>query len=170
MEHSGGESHTTAHGGEIHSRMEMHSGPHIPPEPEDGGIRSRIHNARDRASHFADRTRDGVGDTFQRASDVLDRSSALLGTVRQHPLTSVGLAFSVGFVAAAVQQRRKRNWVMDRLKRQVRTILMSGLTAIAVSELRDIIAEETGLTGLMDAEGDDRSARARPAQQEEDLI
>src|SRR5690606_32467577 len=102
-----------------HSRMEMHSGPEPEtPRPADGGIRGRMHDARERAADFAERTRGGVEGTLHRASDAFERRDALINNLRQRPLTSVAVAFSVGFLAAAVQGRRKRNWLMDRVKRQ----------------------------------------------------
>ncbi len=144
--------------------MEIHNIPDADPEsPDEGGLRGRIHDVRERASNFAGRTREGVEETMHRASDAFERRDALLTNVREHPLTSVALAFSVGFVAAALPGRRKRNWVVDRFRRQLRTIIVSGATAIAVSELREIITHESGLSGLVDSLSDNRSSGQRRA-------
>jgi hypothetical protein len=161
MERIHSEAETAARGGEIEGRMHMRSGPTGEPQNEENGssrigaFRSetmdRIEDVRDRASELADRAKDRISDSYERVNDGLYGPSGLVPTVRERPLVSVVVAFSTGFVVAALTGPRKRNWIVERARRQLRAVLISGVTAALTHELRAVVGAENGLGDLVES-------------------
>jgi hypothetical protein len=76
--------------------------------------------------------------------------SRALDVVRDAPLASAALAFSAGFLVAVLTASGDRHWAVDRARRQLRALLLSGVTALLANELREILGE-AGLGDLMES-------------------
>jgi ElaB/YqjD/DUF883 family membrane-anchored ribosome-binding protein len=161
MERIHGEAEVAARGGEIDGRMHLSGGPTGEPQNEENGssrigaLRSdamdRIEDVRDRASELADRARDRIHDSYDRVNDGLYGPTGLVPTVRERPLVSVAVAFSTGFVVAALTGPRKRNWIVERARKQLRAVIISGVTAALTHELRAVVGVENGLGDLVES-------------------
>lgn len=143
MEHTHGEAEMRAEGGDFTSRAHMHSGPQTPGADRlESETRRRLRDVRDIAADYADRTRDRFRDVLDRAGGLSVTEMDAFTTVRRHPLASLGVAFSLGLVFAAATGGRSRHWMLERVRRQARTVLVSAVTAAIVSELHDMMGTE----------------------------
>jgi len=159
MERIHGEAGTSARDGDVDGRMHLRSGPagsdHGDAKSRIGAIRDdafdRLEDVRDRAIDFADRTKDRISGSVERVSDTLYGDEGLVPTIRRRPLISVGVAFSTGFVIAALTGSRHRNWFAERARRQLRGMILSGLAATLTHELRSIVGAEDGFGDLVES-------------------
>lgn len=119
-ETGGSEMH--ADDGRVEASMEMHTGP--------GG--------EDRFGHV----REAVDDAVGRAGDLVRDRLGVGAALKASPLAAVGLAFSAGFFVALTTGEANRTGFLERRRRQVRAVLLSGLTAVLVGELRSVVDEE----------------------------
>lgn len=149
MKQTAGETEMTAKGGDVHSRMHIQSGPETTDHGHNHALRSGLNNVRERASNFAGRARASVESTVERAGEVLQKRDALVDTIRENPLTSVGIALTIGIIAAIRPGRRKSNWIVERARRQLRALMISGVTAAVVHEFKEAIGAEEGIGGMV---------------------
>src|SRR5690606_10899833 len=82
-------------------------------------------------------------------SDKIPEGS-VLEAVRSRPLTAVGIVFSAGFLLAVSTGGKYRPVFLDRARRRIRAVLLTGLTAAVAQELRSVVSEE-GLSDLLSA-------------------
>jgi ElaB/YqjD/DUF883 family membrane-anchored ribosome-binding protein len=156
MERISGESEIRGEGGVVESHMHMRGGARAGAEGDagrGGGLAEdgwdRLGDLRQRAREIAGRTRGRVEEGLERAGAVLDRRHEAIAVIREHPLTAIGLAFSVGFVAAALTGRDDRNWVLERARRQLRGAVFAGLASVLTHELRAVVGAEDGFGDLV---------------------
>ncbi len=128
-----GDSRTTASDGTAGSRMHLASG---------GDYEEHTSGFRDRLGGVRDSLRGGLSGI----KDTVERREGILGFVRERPLTALGIAFSVGFAAAASRPPAERpNWAVERTRRRIRTAILSGLTALLAEEVRELLSGEESL-------------------------
>lgn len=129
MERISGETDMHSDGGNVESHMHVRSGAS---RADAGG------GFRDRAAGIADRARE----TAARLGEPLRHPGDLLRAARENPLTALGIAFSSGLILSAVGKRKKRHWVFDRARRQIRTIVVSAVAATLTHEIRSLIEDD----------------------------
>jgi hypothetical protein len=165
MERIEGDSNMRAGEGNVDAHMHLSVSGKDGEEPRSAserlanGIRERVAGAGDRAGDVADTVREGISERVGRVGIRFEERTGLLGTIRSHPLAATGLAFSVGFLVAAATGSDDRSWVVERLRRQLRAMLLSGLSAAVAHELRTLVGGDEGLgrlvASLLDGEEDD---------------
>ncbi|MEX2571991.1 MAG: hypothetical protein WD737_11890 [Gemmatimonadota bacterium] len=154
MEPKGGDTEMEGGGGRIDSHMYMRSDRSGTQAGGRGGFERSFEGTgglRDRAAHLADQARNAVGSTVGRAGDLMGRRPDLLDTVRSNPLTALGLAFSAGLVIAVSTEGRRRNWMVERGRLRMRSVLIGALSATIAHELRALIGAEEGIGGLVES-------------------
>ena len=159
MERTRGESETRSEGGgEVTSSMHMRFGPdpgapgRTPPDDRGDVPESWTGRARSQVAERVHRIREGV-------------PAPELGRIlRAKPLSVLGLAFSAGFfIALTTGARAHANWI-ERVRRQLKAVVVTGVTAAVVQELRDLIDEED-LDELFSAWADRRSNLEEDAEE-----
>lgn len=139
MERIHGETAMHAAQGQIESHMTMNTGGS---EPENPAFDDRLPEFVDRAGGAIGQTFDTIGERARDAAEFLDEHTGVITLVRRNPLAAVSVAFATGIVIAAISRpAADRGWVVERARRQLRTALLSGLTALAARELRTIVGD-----------------------------
>jgi len=147
---------TSAHGGDAEAHMHLRGGAMDQQTDGRSGIggfradaRDRLDEARARAGALADHARDRVQESIERVNDSLNGPTGVVPAIRTRPLLAVGIAFSTGLLISAVTGNRKRNWVLERGRRQLRSLIISSVTAALAHELRSIVGAEEGFGDLV---------------------
>lgn len=141
MDRTGGETEMTSGDGRVTSRMHIHagrSGGELPPEAPPGPFEE----LRARAGRFASIAGERLGQTGLGGSLRESQRGDLLKAIRENPLAAIGVAFSSGFLLAAATGTRPTHWALDQARRQLRTIVISAVTATLTHELRSLMEEE----------------------------
>ena len=117
-----------------------------------------LDEAESRAGEMASRARQKGGELMDRAEEKL-QESGFLDSAEEYPLAALGIAFGVGFVLAGSgddesrQQRQKgrqQRGTFDRAVDQVKGALMGGVSAAISHEIRTLVDERGGVSGLFD--------------------
>lgn len=136
-----GQTEVRSEDGRVESHMHLHSGPHVERAPMNDRRYSRD-GIRARAARLADETRDTLENAADQMNDLLDRRTELTRTIRDHPTLATGAAFAFGLLTAALTGRRRRNWLVVRLRKQARGMLIGGLASMLAHEVRGIVSSE----------------------------
>jgi hypothetical protein len=147
MEKIHGETQMQSANGNIESHMELNAGPASRNDDEAGG---RLSDLGERANSFAGDLRHSLHDGLRTATEKLDRTG-VVGAIRNNPLTAVGVAFVGGVAIAVAAQPTERHWMFERARHQLRTAIISGLSAVAVQEVRSLLGGKNGLGDLVEA-------------------
>ncbi|MDR0787314.1 MAG: hypothetical protein LBG44_05555 [Gemmatimonadota bacterium] len=106
-------------------------------------------------------TMGALGEHARTATSVLDERTGVVTLIRKNPLAACGIAFATGAAIAALSARPSdRRWIVERARRQLRTAILSGLTAAVTAEIRSVIGDDlaqfvmsfSGRTGGEDAD------------------
>ncbi len=155
MERIHGETHMESRDGLVQSRMGLSAGAARSSATGDNGLLSDLG---DRASDIAGHLRDSVQHGLKTATAKVE-TTGVVGAIRNNPLPALGAAFVGGLLIAAISPSTERHWVLERARRQLRTGIISGLSAVAAQELRSLLGGEDGLGSLvgsfLDPEDDD---------------
>lgn len=143
--HTHGETAMHSAHGRIESRMTMSTGNSDGWEIDRDG---RLSEFADRASGLLGETFDSLGDRARDAADFVDEHTGAVTLVRGNPLAAVGIAFAAGLAIAAISRPPDRRWVVERARLQLRTAILSGLTALAAREVRTLLGDGD-LAGLV---------------------
>lgn len=108
-----------------------------------GEARGRAQQVRDRAGETASRAQHRAGEMLDRAEDRLE-DTGFLSTVRQNPLPALGIAFGAGFLLAGGGDGGSRGALMTGARKQLRSAVMSGISAVLAQELRSFMDGEAG--------------------------
>jgi ElaB/YqjD/DUF883 family membrane-anchored ribosome-binding protein len=138
MEKTHGETAMHAAHGRIESHMTMSTGN---PDWRDTDREDRLSELADRAGSLFGETLDTVGDRAREAADFVDEHTGAITLVRGNPLAAVGIAFAAGIVIAAISRPSERRSVVERARLQLRTALLSGLSALATRELPALLGD-----------------------------
>jgi len=138
----------------LEALMHLRSG-----SPDDDGAdlkkaaepRSRSREAGERAGDLAARLRSSVRDRAERLSETVGRGGGLADMVRSRPLLSVGVVLASGFLVAAFTESKYEYWPVERARRRLKTLVVSGLTAALVTELRSMVDADDGLGSLVES-------------------
>jgi hypothetical protein len=133
--------------GQIESRIELNAGSMPGETREDGG---RLADLGERAQDFAGHMRDSARGGLQSAATMIEET-AVVGAIKNNPLTALGVAFIGGLAIAITRQPTTRYWMLDRARRQLRTAIISGVSAVVVQELRTLLGGENGLGDLVES-------------------
>lgn len=153
-----GESRLKADRGAVDSRMHMSYGPGEGPDAPSGSANDpalgnpgpdRIDALRDRATDLAQEAGDRVRHSASRLKDLVEERTGILRTAHDHPLITVGLAFSAGLLIAVSTGGIERHWVLERARRQLKAAIISGLTVAATTEFRELLGAEEGFGNLV---------------------
>lgn len=161
MERIHGEAETHSRGRAVDSKMHLHAGGGGG-GGAGGGESAGQGGLGGRAAEAATRVGGAVGDRLSRVGDAIDRRTGVLRTIRDHPLSALGIAFSTGFIVAALSETTERHWMVERGRRRVRTLILSGVTAALAQELRSVLGADEGLGQLVQSllHGDDGEENA----------
>lgn len=149
-----GQTEVRSEEGRVESHMHLHSRPEVERAPMNDRHYSRD-GLRARAARLADETRDTLENAADQMNDLFDRRAELTRTIREHPATATGAAFAFGFLAAALTGRRRRNWLVVRLRKQARGLLVGGIASILAHEFREIVSSEEYLGRWIHSRRDD---------------
>jgi hypothetical protein len=145
MEHTTGEGETTAAGGTLRSGMHLHTG------EADDRLGSDQAGRSSRTNDYRDRVASGLGEISGRVSALLDNRRNIFEPVRKYPLVAVGVAFTVGLALASSRRPGERHWMVERTRRQLRTLLLGTATAAVVSELHNLAETDERIRTLLGA-------------------
>ena len=134
MERMSGGSQTHSGGGQADSQIHLRAG-----GASDGGGSAHL---RDRLLELGSGARDSLRNGTETLSRMVGQGTDLVASARNHPLAAVGLVFSVGFLTAVVTGGRTRPKAVERIRTQLRAVLLAGVTAAVAQELRSLMGEE----------------------------
>jgi hypothetical protein len=144
MEHTTGEGSTSTSEGTVRSGMHLHTG--------SGAEQSQQPASGHRRPEYATRLQGGVSQLSQRLNALLDDRFASLGPIQKYPLIAVGAAFALGLTLASGRRGpSNRNWMVERTRRQLRTLLIGTATAAIVSELHSLAESDERIRTLLGA-------------------
>jgi hypothetical protein len=145
MEHTTGEGQTSGTGGNLRSGMHLHTGGSD--EPLNTGNRQPPGG-----TGFRGRMAGGVGGLREKLNTALSERPDVFGPIRKYPLVAVGAAFTVGLALASTRRGRSdRHWMVERTRRQLKTILVGTATAALVSELHNLAETDERIRILLGA-------------------
>ena len=105
---------------------------------QNGSGGSDSHGPIDRARQAKD-----VFDTFiEKGEDFLSGDEGMAGALKRNPIATVGIAFSTGFLAALTTGGPPKPGFVETRRKQVRALLLSGLLAATIQELRSALRED----------------------------
>lgn len=145
MEDIHGESETHAEGGKARSEMHLGTGPRGASADESslsmlGGI------ARGAAANALYTSTHKVREALHR----VDERTRIFTLARERPLTTLGAAFGTGLLLAFVMEPREGNRHLERVRRRLKTAIISGVVAAIASTTPAI----SGPGGMVDELGD----------------
>jgi hypothetical protein len=118
-----------------------------------GGVRERVterartvaHSVREgagtlgtRAGEVASQARDRLGELSERTNRALEQRG-LLGRLQENPLPALAIAFGLGFLIAGGGRNTPADTPTGRVRRELRSALMAGLTAGAAQATRGFL-------------------------------
>jgi len=121
--------------------------------PSTGGVRERVtdrartmaHSVREtagtlgsRAGEVAGQARERLGDLSERTNRALEQRG-LLGRLQENPLPALAVAFGIGFLLAGGGRGGNADTPTGRVRRELRSALMAGLTAGAAQATRGFL-------------------------------
>lgn len=137
-ERTRGDSEIRSDGGDASSRIHVGSGPGSPGGPP----RARLRDAKETAGEWASRAREQLDDGAHRIRGMMPSPPQFTRTLREKPLSVLGLALSAGFLIAVTTGGSARATWLERVRRHLKTVIVTGVTAAIVQELRDLVSED----------------------------